>query len=235
VAARLVTVASLDAPSPLRDTHVIIGEEDEGTIKTVIAVVGLLVSAIGLTVAIFSLIHSDDTARDQKKLQAQVEERSLAPVLAAGVEPSMRGKTVTLHTIVGKVVKPAEAPVFASRRRLLVVPVWNVGNGLAVWRRTKVLTDCDKAFNQEFAKRPTNSRRLGFYNVPDGQSEQLSYPVRSGAEARAAAEAAKKNKLSVFTFYTDLVNSRDRATCAVWKRGNAANRWKLSTQDYVDR
>jgi hypothetical protein len=191
----------------------------------------LFLAVVGAGLGIAGFVRACSTERNQRDFQDQVEERSSAPVLAAGVEPAKRLGEARVRTQLGVIRKPAQSPVIRRRGGVvrLIVPVWNVGGGLAVVRKAVPLQDCEAARAKEVDKPLQKLRRLGYYNVAAGTSEQLVYPITADAADRATTS------LFVLVRYTDPLVRRDRWTCIEWARGGPSRDWNLVTQNYNDR
>jgi hypothetical protein len=200
----------------------------------------LRVAVVGAIVAVISFAWSCETAQDQGDFQDAVEERSSAPVLAAGVEPQNRLGEISVKTALGTAPKPRQVPEIRQRHRIarLIVPVWNIGLGVAVIRGHPLLGDC-RAAERKIRQSSPPKRRAGYYNVPSGKSEQLVFPV-SQHDVTEISTLRRRGDDSVYLLtvtlrYTDPLVRRDRWTCISWIRSSPDNSWTLSTQDYDDR
>ena len=174
-----------------------------------------------------------DISEEQGRLASIVEERQSAPVLAAGVPSVDRGVEIKISTRAGRKKKYAHRPdivpaVDNDGKEVwdLVVPVWNVGEGLAAVRSIKALPDCGAAVKDYMAEPlPTRvkSGRLGTFNVPAGGTDQLVWPMLPEDAKRDLA----REELYVIVRYTDLLVRRDRWTCMAWK---GKKYWTYDTQ-----
>lgn len=183
-------------------------------------------------------------SNQQTRLQESVEARASSPILAALMPPARRGAPlVAVSTIAGRKEKYRHRPL-PVRAKLqwmraprackdywlqhggavaqpecweLVMPVRNIGEGMAAVHSVKALTDCgpaaDAYMDVPLSPKAMAARRLGVFNVLPGGSEQIVWDMQPPDGRRAVGTRT----LYVIVRYTDFHVQSDRWTCIVWR------------------
>jgi hypothetical protein len=187
-----------------------------------------------------------DIQRQQARLENKVEARASSPVLSALLAPERPKARVLVSTVAGRVSKPPHrvrvVSAWTDRKRAspfcnqyadgqakrvsrgvpqvrcyeLIVPVRNVGEGVAAVQSVKALHDCGEKATKEYMREPLTGvrhRRLGVFNVPPGEAEQVVWQMIA-ADGRRAQRSAS---LFVIVRYTDFHLARDRFTCMIFR------------------
>ena len=140
--------------------------------------------------------HEKEAAQLQRAFEASVEQRRSAPLLTAGVQPSLIGKTVTLSVPGEDVTKRAEGLIATPTR--LIVPVYNVGQGpAAVQGGPGFVQSCARQsgkFDPTDLELRGQVRELGYYTVPPGQSLQLRFERLGGTSNRSLDREIRSNE-----------------------------------------
>lgn len=237
------------------------GKTRREIIALVIAGISLVVAGAGAVVAYLGWTHANEVddqrkmdAKKQARFERQVEERQSAPLLAPGVEPSMKTRRgVAIASSSGDFAKPVAADLLWGDGTQLVVPVRNVGAGLASLNGSQpvFLRNCGKEPRSLDPRRKPS--RGGYYNIPPGESFQLLYHLRPKPERQSDQSAkeyqqarkswerrdghyrtvAKQGGIEhLLISYTDLLGRRWRWSCFDYTRPNGRVRWSLRSATY---
>ena len=201
----------------------------------------VLLAGGALLVSINSCRAKDEIDKAQKALDAKIEERAAAPVLAAGVAPDQRGETIEVVTEGGRrIEKPAESVYLTER--ILVVPVRNVGNGrAAIDGRGSISfqSGCNqKVLTGRFANDSAPIKhRVGYYNVLPGESQQIVIRALNKTWKRTLKNAVASETPRIVVRYTDDLAERDAWTCFWYARSGRSDvakgaRWALKDVTY---
>ena len=166
----------------------------------------------------------------QAQFQAEIEERQSAPLLVPGVEINDRGKYITVFTESGPVGKRADRLLIVEDPGRLIIPMRNVGEGVAILlrERVKAIPSCADAPSYTVIP-PRGLERLGHYVVRPGESEQLSYL------STEYGRLVDLTDLSLLVRYTDAIGRKLRWTCVHYSRGTGQRGWSVAEPVYGER
>jgi hypothetical protein len=172
----------------------------------------------------------------QAAFEREVEERQSAPLLVPGAELRDRGRRISVYIGSGFLRKRAEQLFVEERPARLVLPVRNVGEGVAILLREYVHPILSCADTASYtAIPPRGLERLGYFAIRPGESDQLTYLApgpRIGAEY---GRASKASELSLPIRYTDSLGRKLRWTCVRYTHRNAQSGWHVASMAYGER
>jgi hypothetical protein len=205
-----------------------------------------IIASAGAVVASIALYQSCSISSQQKNLERQVEERQAAPLLVPGVQqPDRLGRrTFQIANSYKRVEKLSNflmirEPQQREREPFIVVPVRNVGTGVAILlnEEVRVVDNCKTKSRRQLD--PDLKERLGYYVVRPGESEQLYYAPRGDDAVEVTEEYEKANtatRVTLLIRYTDQLLRRLRWTCVTYTRGGRRDpRWSIEKPVYGDR
>jgi hypothetical protein len=205
------------------------------------------VGAIAIAVSVWTFWRQQDTTDEQAAFerdvveaqaafQTEIEERQSAPLLVPGVELRDRGKRITVFTESGVVKKRADRLLIGGRPARLIIPMRNVGEGVAILLRERVKTIPDCADAEHYtAIPPRGLERLGYYVVRPGESEQLAYLAPNSRVAAEYRGARNANSLNLLVRYTDALGRKLRWTCVRYSQGKGQRGWSVAAALYGER
>jgi hypothetical protein len=199
-------------------------------------VVSAGLALVSIAVAGLALHSSQRTEDEQEEFQREIEERQSAPLLVPGVELGLRGKQITFGTESGQVTKYAHRLLTQEDPLLVVIPMRNAGEGVAIllFEFFQKVDDCITDPPRLLLERRVDL--LGYYVVSPGDSEQLSYRPRDGEERRLFRELARAYPdLRLVLRYTDIHRRKLRWTCVVYHRATPGGGWSLRRPVYGER
>ena len=203
------------------------------------AVASVIAALAAIYVAVDANTQAGHTEAAQRSFTAEIEERESAPVLAPDVEPRLYAKPVTVPTDVGTVKKRRAERLFVNPDTpQVIVPMRNVGDGVAVIPVTVSFRD-DCPGTPDGIPPLLRKRRAGYlgpYNIPAGESRQLSFgPLdRHPKSARPYVDARRATDLHLMVLYTDLLGRKLRWTCVSYTRPKATASWSVKYPYYDD-